>query len=91
MTALAIHSSPQSMLHRAGAFTVLAAALTSLGYSIAAGELSFLAIYIVCVVCGSAIALRTAGAEFGQAVDTFTTPSCSLTWTNPSTTTSARC
>ena len=67
MTALAIVSSPQSMLHRAGAFTVLAAALASLGYSIAAGELSFLAIYIVCVVVGSAIALRTAGAEFGQA------------------------
>ena len=67
MTALAINSSPQSILHRTGAFIVLAAALTSLGYSVWAGELSFLAIYIVCVVCGSAIALRTAGAEFGQA------------------------
>lgn len=67
MTALAINSYAEPMLHRAGAFTVLAAALASLGYSIAAGELSFLAVYIVCVVLGSAVALRTAGAEFGQA------------------------
>jgi hypothetical protein len=67
MTALVIHSTPQSVLHRAGALVVLAAALTSLGYSIVAGELSFLAIYIVSLVGGAALALRTAGAEYGQA------------------------
>ncbi len=64
---------PRVLIHRTGALVVLAAALSSFAYSVIAGELSFLAIYIVCLVCGSLVALKTADAEFGQssALSTF--------------------
>ncbi len=67
MTALVINSTPQSALRRVGELVIPAPALTSLGYAVVAAELSFLAIHIVCLVVGSTLALRTAGAELGQA------------------------
>lgn len=67
LTASKANIAPRSALHSTGAFVVLIAALSSLAYSVIAGELSFLAIYIVCLVCGSLIALKTADAEYGQA------------------------
>ena len=63
---IASENSAQLLLRYVGALVVLVAALTSLVYSVAAGELSFLAIYLACLIGGSAIAVVTAGSEHDQ-------------------------
>jgi hypothetical protein len=50
----------------AGAAVVVFAAMASMVYSILAGELSFLAIYLVCLITGVAVAAMTAGPSLGQ-------------------------
>ena len=50
-------------MHRTGALVILFAAFTSLAYSVVAGELSFLAMYIVCLIIGGTLASLTAGRD----------------------------
>ena len=53
----------RKIMHRTGALVILFAAFTSLAYSIVAGELSFLAMYIVCLIIGGTLASLTAGRD----------------------------
>jgi hypothetical protein len=53
----------RKIMHRTGALVILFAAFTSLAYSVVAGELSFLAMYIVCLIIGGTLASLTAGRD----------------------------